>query len=192
MLQIISGFSKTAPISGSSRQEVLSAVFFPILKPGVKKEFLSVWENWFVTKDSILDEKTPGKMKSKFYLIKMILNTNLLLRFYSAEFETAKGTFVALGNKMYQGYAPETDVTKKSTKGVPSRNQFKMRLFQSVLLDEKTPRQKITINSLRLNKNKEISRMKMEKSSLSDIFVKMQVLADKITCAPLSKNGKYL
>lgn len=111
---------------------------------------------------------------------------------YLAEFETGCGTFVALGNKMYQGYDPETDVIKKSTKGVPSRNQFKMRLFQSVLLDENTPRQKITLNSLRLNRNKEISRMKMEKSSLSDIFVKMHVLADKISCVPLSKNGKFL
>ena len=94
---------------------------------------------------------------------------------------------------MYQGYDPEKDSIKKSTKGVPHRNKFKMRLFQSVLLDETTPRQRVTINSLRLNRNKEMTRMRMEKSSLSDIFVKLQVLADKISCAPLvDKNGKIL
>ena len=94
---------------------------------------------------------------------------------------------------MYQGYDPKTDSVKKSTKGVPTRNKFKTALFQSVLLDEKTPRQKVTINSLRLTRDKEMCRMKMEKSSLSDIFVKMQVLADKITCTPLrDRNGKIL
>ena len=94
---------------------------------------------------------------------------------------------------MYQGYDPEKDIIKKSTKGVPTRNKFKMRLFQSVLLDENTPRQKVTINSLRLNRNKEMSRMRMEKSSLSDIFVKLHVLADKITCKPLvDQSGKLL
>ena len=67
---------------------------------------------------------------------------------------------------MYQGYDPERDNIKKSTKGVPTRNKFKMKLFQSVLLDEQTPRQKVTINSLRLNRNKEMTRMRMEKSSL--------------------------
>ena len=94
---------------------------------------------------------------------------------------------------MYQGYDPERDNIKKSTKGVPTRNKFKMKLFQSVLLDEQTPRQKVTINSLRLNRNKEMTRMRMEKSSLSDVFVKLQVLADKITCTPLrDQNGKLL
>ena len=94
---------------------------------------------------------------------------------------------------MYQGYDPERDDIKKSTKGVPTRNKFKMKLFQSVLLDNTTPRQRVTINSLRLNRNKEMTRMRMEKSSLSDIFVKLQVLADKITCAPLrDQSGKIL
>ena len=111
----------------------------------------------------------------------------------SAEWETADGTFIALGNKMYQGYDPKTESVKKSTKGVPTRNKFATQLFQSVLLDETTPRQKVTINSLRLTRDKEMCRMKMEKSSLSDIFVKMQVLADKITCTPLRDlNGKIL
>ena len=68
-----------------------------------------------------------------------------------------------------------------------------MKLFQSVLLDENTPRQRVTLNSLRLNRNKEMTRMRMEKSSLSDIFVKLQVLADKITCVPLrDQSGKLL
>ena len=93
---------------------------------------------------------------------------------------------------MYQCYDEENDIIKKSTKGVPHRNQFSMGLFQDVLLDETTPRQTVTINSLRRNRDKEMSRMTVEKSSLSDVFVKMQVAEDKISCTPLKLDGIYI
>ena len=38
---------------------------FPIVKPELLDEFKSVWTKWFVTEDTIEDEKFPGKMKSK-------------------------------------------------------------------------------------------------------------------------------
>ena len=93
---------------------------------------------------------------------------------------------------MYQCYCREKDDLKKSTKGVPKSNHFEMDMFKSVLLDETTPRQTCTVNSLRLNSDKEMSRISTVKSSLSDIFVKMRVESDKITCRPLTLNGKLL
>ena len=67
VLIFLLGFSKTGPINSSSRFDTLSAIFFPILKPGVKDEFLATWKEWFVTEDTIVDEKTPGKMKSMYF-----------------------------------------------------------------------------------------------------------------------------
>ena len=93
---------------------------------------------------------------------------------------------------MYQAYCADKDEVKKSTKGVAHSNRFSMDIFQSVLLDESTPVQKVKIQSLRLNKDKEISRISTEKRSLSDIFVKMRVLPDKITCEPLTKDDIIL
>jgi hypothetical protein len=115
-----------------------------------------------------------------------------LIIFYLVEWETDNGCFIALGNKMYQCYCDTKKEYKKSTKGVPHSNQFEMNLFRDVLLDESTPRQTVEINSLRLNKNKQISRISTTKTSLSDIFIKMRVSEDKITCSPLTKDGLIL
>ena len=64
--------------------------------------------------------------------------------------------------------------------------------FLSVLLDEDLPQDKIEINSIRLNRNKQMSRMKITKVGLSDIFIKMQVSDDKISCSPLKVNNSYV
>ena len=109
-----------------------------------------------------------------------------------AEWETRGGTFVALGNKMYQGFDNATNTTKKSTKGIPHVNKFEMDTWLGVLLDESFPQQSVTINSLRLNRNKEMSRMKLQRKSLSDIFLKLQVQSDRISCTPLMKNKTIL
>jgi hypothetical protein len=93
---------------------------------------------------------------------------------------------------MYQAYCNDKDEVKKSTKGVPHSNQFSMKIFQDVLLDQSTPIQKVKITSLRLNRDKEIARINTEKRSLSDVFVKMRVSPDKITCSPLTKDGVIL
>ena len=45
----------------------MSATLFPLVKPELKEEFLQIWTKWFVTEDTIEDEKFPGKMKSKNY-----------------------------------------------------------------------------------------------------------------------------
>jgi hypothetical protein len=111
------------------------------------------------------------------------------LKLILVEWETSDGTFVALGNKMYQCFCRQKNEVKKSTKGVPHNNNFATQMFIDVLLDETTPKQTVDIHSLRLNREKEISRISMTKTSLSDVFVKMRVEDDKITCRPLTRDG---
>lgn len=93
---------------------------------------------------------------------------------------------------MYQGFDGLTGDTKKSTKGIPHVNSFTMDTWLSVLLDESFPKQKVQINSLRLNCKKEMSRMSCHRSCLSDIFLKMQVHSDKVSCSPLKQNNQLL
>ena len=93
---------------------------------------------------------------------------------------------------MYQCYDVENDDLKKSTKGIPHANDFPMEIFRDVLLDNDCPRQTVQINSLRRNRAKEMARMTLEKTSLSDVFVKMQVSDDKVSCTPLKLNGEYV
>ena len=93
---------------------------------------------------------------------------------------------------MYRGFDATSGGIKKSTKGVPHSNQFEMSTWLSVLFDESFPQQNVTINSLRVNRNKEMSRMTMNRAAMSDVFLKMQVQADKVTCTPLMQNNVYL
>lgn len=93
---------------------------------------------------------------------------------------------------LFKGFDPTSGSIKKSTKGIPHSNQYSMETWLSVLLDSSFPQQSVTINSLRLNQKKEMSRMKMQRSSLSDIFLKMRVQDDKISCSPLMENNKFL
>ena len=93
---------------------------------------------------------------------------------------------------MYQGFDGTTGEVKKSTKGIPHINSFTMDTWLSVLLDENFPKQSVKINSLRLNRKKEMARMACHRSCLSDIFLKMQVNSDKVSCSPLMKNDQFL
>ena len=41
------------------------SILLPVIKPELKTEFLLIWEKWFVTENTVEDEKCPGKLKSK-------------------------------------------------------------------------------------------------------------------------------
>ena len=41
------------------------SVLLPVVKPEKRENFLTIWEKWFVTEDTVEDEKFPGKLKSK-------------------------------------------------------------------------------------------------------------------------------
>ena len=81
---------------------------------------------------------------------------------------------------------------KRGTKGIPHTIALTMDAFREVLYQTKDDRHKITINSLMLNRNKAMCRTTMLKQGLSDIFVKLAVASDKITCSPIIANGEYI
>ena len=50
-------------IHGRSREEKMRAILLPVIKPELVENFFEIWTDWFVTQDTIEDEKFPGKMK---------------------------------------------------------------------------------------------------------------------------------
>ena len=50
----------------------------------------------------------------------------------------------------------------------------------------------ITLRSLRLNREKKMSRFTQRKRGLTDLFLKFNVADDAITCSPLTKKSKIL
>ena len=50
----------------------------------------------------------------------------------------------------------------------------------------------VTLRTLRLNKQKKMSRFTLRKRGLNDIFLKFNVDDDAITCTPLTKKSKVL
>ena len=72
------------------------------------------------------------------------------------------------------------------------QNEFSQSLFEDVLFN-RVERQTIQLDTLRKDPNKKIIRTSTEKSSLSDIFVKMRVAPDGVSCSPLlTADGNYL
>ena len=90
-----------------------------------------------MTKNSVEDEKQPGKLKSTECSFHVNLTPRCLLcqnrhdrhlgvkffqrgfffyNIFKAEWESRTGTFVALGNKMYQGFDNATESTKNRQK----------------------------------------------------------------------------
>ena len=116
---------------------------------------------------------------------------SLLTLYISVEWESDDGQFIALGCKMYQCKGQSDEKPKKSTKGVPHKEVFDQETFEGVLFN-RLGRQTCTINSLRKDRDKRMTRTSVEKTSLSDIFVKMMVQSDAVTCKPLMKNGKHI
>ena len=51
---------------------------------------------------------------------------------------------------------------------------------------------KVTLRSLRLDRDKRMTRTSLRKSGLTDIHVKMGVNWDRVVCEPLKLNGQYL
>ena len=67
-----------------------------------------------------------------------------------------------------------------------------MESFISTLLNPTQKEDLVHFESLRLNKEKQMSRKQITKIGLSDIFTKMQVSDDIVTCSPLKLNGQLL
>ena len=48
-----------------SRKSELLSILLPVVKPELQDEFYPAFEKWFVTENTVEDEKFPGKLKSK-------------------------------------------------------------------------------------------------------------------------------
>ena len=92
---------------------------------------------------------------------------------------------------MYMCYDAGSDNEKRSTKGIPHSTRIDLNQFKSCLLNQAEQHRFETCN-LRLDKNKQMARVKTTKNGLSDIFLKMQVSCDRVTCRPIRLNGDPL
>ena len=99
---------------------------------------------------------------------------------------------MALTCKSYLALNLENEEIKRSSKGIPHRVQLEMSQYRDVLLQNNEDPHKVLMTSLRLNSDKKMARYKFEKKGLSDLFYKLRVANDKITCTPLTEGGEYL
>ena len=109
---------------------------------------------------------------------------------FLGEFQFTKGKFIALGPKTYHSINLETDEVKMGSKGIPHTEKLKSEEYSKALFTNNS--HFVTLRSLRLNKNREMTRITQQKKGLSDIFFKFRLENDGITCKPLTLNGKYL
>ena len=47
------------------KETQLRAIFDPIIKPSMKESWERQWKTWFITTDSVVDQRTPGKLKGQ-------------------------------------------------------------------------------------------------------------------------------
>ena len=60
--------------SKQTSEEQLRAVFDPIVRPEMREQWENNWKRFFVTEDTVEDEKFPGKLKCKY---KLRIKTNI-------------------------------------------------------------------------------------------------------------------
>ena len=68
---MVLAFTDSKLPKNESRREKMLSIFLPVIKSGMEKEFLSIWKRWFVTEDTVDDEKFPGKLKSRIFELKV-------------------------------------------------------------------------------------------------------------------------
>ena len=164
--------TKSGKITGPTRLEEMEKIFLPIVKTGKLEEFKSVWGKWLVLTNKIVDEKCPGKLKK--------------------EFLTQNGEMIALAPKSYYAKCYDTDNVKDGRKGIPKWADLTLEAFYTALYKRNEIRHKAEVRSLRLNKEKKMTRTTMLKFGLTAIHVKLRVKEDKISCEPLKIGNEFL
>ena len=111
---------------------------------------------------------------------------------YSVEFQFRQGRFIALSSKCYHALNTATNEIKAGHKGVSYVEAQKLIIesHRSCLYDDIIP--KIISRELRKNKKQQIVYTETLKKGLNPVFKKFRVQSDRISCLPLSKNGKIL
>ena len=131
------------------------------------------------------------------------------------EFITVNGTYIGLAPKSYIiTNDDDTENVKRANKGiyfehiqmncvniflqpfnyhnsgVPSDIQLSLETFKRALFNKEAP--KVEVNSLLLNRQKEMTRVKFQKIGLTDVSLKYFIHEDLISGTPFQKDGKYL
>ena len=80
------------------------------------------------------------------------------------------------------------DDIKEAKKGIPHSWRLELKDFLDTLYED-DGKHTVEVRSLRLNKDKKMTRTTLRKQGLSDIHVKMSVGSDRVVCLPLEENG---
>ena len=147
-------------------------IFFPIVKDNLKSEFEIEWTKWIVLSDTIEEERCPGKLK--------------------VEFMTQNGEMVSLSPKSYYAYCRSNDEIKDGKKGVPMWFKLKLDQYKDALYNHSVNPTIVEVRSLRLNKEKQMTRTTTYKYGLSSIHVKSAVENNKVSCTPLKVDNIYI
>ena len=108
------------------------------------------------------------------------------------EFQFRRGRFCALSPKTYHAINADNNEVKSGLKGVCHVEAKKITIddFTRCLYDDVIPA--VISRELRKNKNEQMIYYENEKKGLNPIFKKFRVQSDRISCLPLTKNGKIL
>jgi len=150
----------------------MESIFLPIVQPEKMEDFKKVWGQWLVLSNEVEEEKCPGKLK--------------------VEFLTQNGEMVSLAPKSYYAHCRDTETIKDGRKGIPKWFDLKLSEFLDVLYNDDADKNITEVRSLRLNKEKQMTRTTTRKSGLTGIHVKLSVQNDRVTCLPLTKNGHFV
>ena len=108
------------------------------------------------------------------------------------EFSFRQGRFLALSPKTYHAVNTDTSEVKAGLKGVShveakniTADDFEECLYKGVIPN-------VVSRELRRNKKQQMIYYETSKKGLNPIFKKFRVQSDKISCLPLSRNGKIL
>ena len=149
----------------------MEKTFLPIVRPEKKSDFLEKWRDWLVLSNEIEEKKLPGKLKP--------------------EFSSTDAEMIALAPKSYICYDFATQEQKDGRKGIPNTAKLELEDFRDKLHNESE--HNVRVNSLRLNKDKQMVRTTLTKRGLSSVMVKMRINSDSINCYPLEdRDGNVL
>ena len=155
-------------------REHMENVFLPIVKEDRLDEFKQVWGEWLVLSNTVEEKKRPGKLKP--------------------EWSSTNGQMISLAPKSYFAHCrikKGKSATKDGRKGIPKYVQLALSDFYETLYGD-TEQKRVEVHSLRLNRDKEMTRTTTRRVGLTAVHVKLGVGPDKISCSPLQENGEYV
>ena len=150
----------------------MEAIFFPIIQKGKMEEFKTEWKNWLCLSNEIEEEKRPGLLK--------------------VEFLSTYGQMLSLCPKSYRAHCHNTDQSKIGKKGIPLWFDIALAEYYDILYNDEAGKSVAEVSSLRLDKNKTMTRTSLRKNGLTGIHAKRGVQDDRISTEPLSVNGEFI